>query len=235
MKIKIAAFSLIIFGSMFWVGIQSAYAVEVWEAKYWDNRNLEGDPVLVRNESGLSHEWGDGSPGSLLDTDAFSAQWTTVTYFNEGTYRFTATMDDGMRVFVDGDKIIDVWYDSQLHDVSADVNLSAGNHKVVVEYYEAGGKAIAKIDWVQVSSTVNASGQWTAEYFNNTTLSGSPARTQQEAKIDYTWGGSPAVGVNADQFSARWSGVVPVESGVYRFTARADDGVRLWVIGLLTL
>ncbi|MFK7803486.1 MAG: PA14 domain-containing protein [Anaerolineae bacterium] len=232
MKTKIALFSVFVIASLFLVGTQPAHAVEVWQAKYWNNRTLEGDPVIVRNESGLSHEWGDGSPDASLDTDAFSAEWSTTTRFNAGTYRFTATVDDGMRVYVDGNKIIDVWYDSQQHDVSADVNLSEGNHSIVVKYYEAGGKAVAKITWAQVSSSaVTASGLWTAEYFNNTSLSGSPTRTQSEGKIDYIWGGSPAVGINADQFSARWSGVVPVDSGTYRFTVRADDGARLWVNG----
>ncbi len=212
-------------------GSQPVFAVEVWKAEYWNNRDLEGDPILVRNESGLSHEWGDGSPDSSIDTDNFSAQWSTRTYFNEGTYRFVATMDDGMRVYVDGNKIIDVWYDSQQHDVVADVNLSAGEHNIVVKYYEAGGKAAAKVTWSQIGQTIGSSGNWAAEYFNNTTLSGFPARTQTESKIDYLWGGSPAPDVNADMFSVRWSSAVPVDSGTYRFTVRADDGARLWVNG----
>ena len=236
MKTKIALFSVFVMASLFLAGTQPAHAVEVWQAKYWNNRTLEGDPVIVRNESGLSHEWGDGSPDPSLDTDAFSAEWSTQTHFNAGTYRFTATVDDGMRVYVDGNKIIDVWYDSQQHDVSADVNLSEGNHSIVVKYYEAGGKAVAKIAWSQVnSSSTTTTGLWTAEYFNNISLSGSPSRTQQEGKIDYIWSGSPAVGVNADQFSTRWSGVVPVNAGTYRFTVRADDGARLWVNGTLII
>ena len=231
MRLKFALSGFVLAVVMFIAAPQPAAAVEVWTAKYWNNRNLEGEPVIVRNESGLSHEWGDGSPHSSIDTDDFSAEWNTRTRFNSGTYRFTATVDDGMRVYVNGTKIIDVWYDSQQHDVVADVNLSEGEHNILVQYYEAGGKAAAKVSWAQVNSSVNASGLWTAEYFNNTSLSGSPVRTQKEAQIDYVWGGSPAVGVNADQFSARWSGAVPVDSGTYRFTVRSDDGARLWVSG----
>ncbi|MCB0027367.1 MAG: hypothetical protein KDE28_05635, partial [Anaerolineales bacterium] len=39
------------------------------------------------------------------------------------TYRFTATMDDGLRVWVDGALVIDSWTDSQVHSLSADRSL----------------------------------------------------------------------------------------------------------------
>ncbi len=209
------------------------FATEVWKAEYWNNPNLVGDPVLVRNESGLNNDWGDGSPDSSIDTDNFSAAWSTRTYFNEGTYRFTATVDDGMRLFVDGNEVINVWYDSQQHDVSVDVYMSAGEHNLAMLYFEASGKAVAKLSWTQVSTgnTSGASGSWTAEYFNNKELRGSPVRTQTESKIDYSWQGSPAADVNADAFSVRWKTSTSFDAGTYRFTVRADDGARLWVNG----
>jgi hypothetical protein len=55
--------------------------------------------------------------------------------------------------------------------------------------------------------------------------------------INFSWGsGSPGAGVPADNFSARWTGVVtPPTSGNYRFRTYSDDGVRVWVNGVLVI
>ena len=70
-------------------------------------------------------------------------------------------------------------------------------------------------------------------YFNNLTLSGTPALTRIEA-VNFNWGtASPGAGVNADNISVRWTGKLkPTRSGTYRFQTYSDDGVRLWVNGV---
>lgn len=231
MKIKLTLCGVLIATALILIGNQPAEAAAVWRAKYYNNRLLWGTPVLVRNESGLDNEWGDDSPHEDVYTDNFSAEWTTTVKFEEGTYRFFATADDGMIVYVDDEEIIDVWYDSQEHDVNTDVHLSAGNHDLRVEYYEGGGQATAAVRWEKVAASSATAGLWKAEYFNNTALSGTPVLTQNESQIDNTWLGVPATGVSADGFSVRWSADISLEAGTYRFTARTDDGVRLWVGG----
>jgi hypothetical protein len=81
--------------------------------------------------------------------------------------------------------------------------------------------------------TACTTGSYLAEYFNNRTLSGSPAVTRCEAApLSYDWGsGSPVSGVGSDNFSVRWTGRFSFSSGTYTFIARADDGVRVWVDG----
>jgi hypothetical protein len=71
---------------------------------------------------------------------------------------------------------------------------------------------------------------WVAEYFNNDALSGSPVVTRNESTIDNNWGsGSPAPGVNVDNFSVRWTGSLRLSGGRYRFESETDDGVRLYI------
>jgi hypothetical protein len=71
---------------------------------------------------------------------------------------------------------------------------------------------------------------WFGQYFNNRSLAGSAALIREDAEIDFDWGfGSPGPGVDADDFSARWTRSVYFEEGAYRFTVTTDDGVRLWV------
>lgn len=210
-----------------------AYADEKWQAKYWNNRNLSGDPVVVREEADLNFNWGDGSPAGV-HSDDFSARWKRTINVPAGTYMITATMDDGMRVWVDNNLIIDSWTDSQEHSISAPVNLSSGDHALKVEYYEKGGKASAKL---RVEATGAQILKWRGEYFNNKALSGVPALVRDDQQINFDWGGgTPAWGViNADNFSVRWTRSIDLDPGRYRWTATTDDGVRLWVNGRLII
>jgi hypothetical protein len=77
-----------------------------WQATYWNNTSLWGTPAVQRQESNLKHDWGFGSPHFKVRTDHFSARWTRYIDVSPGTYRFTATSDDGIRVWVDSDLII---------------------------------------------------------------------------------------------------------------------------------
>lgn len=145
-----------------------------WEGKYWNNRNLSGNPVLTRQDASINFDWGGGSPATEIFTDDFSAQWTQTANLPAGTYRFSATADDGMRVWIDNVMIIDAWFDSQVRTITADVYLGAGNHSIVVQYYEAGGMAVAKMNYALVGGTTPppAGNQaWYNEYFANTNLS----------------------------------------------------------------
>jgi beta-glucosidase len=72
-----------------------------------------------------------------------------------------------------------------------------------------------------------------AEYFSNRTLSGAPALSRVDTKIDFQWGnGSPAQSLPMDDFSVRWSGkLVPNASGNYVLQITGDDGYRLTLDG----
>jgi hypothetical protein len=61
-----------------------------------------------------------------------------------GTCRLAVTGDDGIRVLVDGDVVIDGWHDQPPTNYHADVAMTAGEHTVVVEYYERSGGAVAR-------------------------------------------------------------------------------------------
>jgi hypothetical protein len=202
-----------------------------WDVVYWNNTSLSGDPVATGTNVNLDHDWGAGSPHANVNADQFSVRWTRTAHFEDGAYRFTATADDGVRVFVDGRPIIDQWHDHPARTYTGDVSLTAGHHLVVVEYYENTGLAVAKVSWGPIPV---ASQDWHAKYFANRWLSRSPVLVRDEAGIDHSWGyGSPAAGIPSDGFSVRWTRVVDFEPGLYRFTTTSDDGVRLWVDGRL--
>jgi len=77
---------------------------------------------------------------------------------------------------------------------------------------------------------------WRGEYYNNTTFSGSPSLVRDDPVIDFQWQGGPAAeNLPADNFAVRWTGDWQFETGVYRFYAQVNDGVRLWLDGHLII
>lgn len=79
---------------------------------------------------------------------------------------------------------------------------------------------------------------WTAQYYNNATLSGSPVYTETLPNgINFNWGtGSPNPAVPVDNFSARFTSTQNfVTPGTYQFVVTSDDGVRVWINNQLTV
>jgi hypothetical protein len=222
------------------IGGSARAADSRWTANFYNNKDLSGKPVLTRWDNTIDFDWGHGSPAPQVNNDNFSASWVRNVYFDAGTYRFDATMDDAMRVYIDGNIIIDSWTDSQEHTLSRDYYLNQGDHKIVVEYYEAGGVAIARFKWQPVSSGSGGGAyypNWKGEYFNNTTLSGAPVMVRDDQYVSFNWGyGSPAPGiVNSDYFSVRWTKTINTNPGYYRIFITSDDGSRLYVNNVLLI
>ncbi len=96
-------------------------------------------------------------------------------------YRFNARMDDGMRVYLDGNLIIDDWSDGSVRQRSVERDVSAGYHNMVVEYYEHLDLAEAVFWWEKTSSSSQPSDfpDWKGEYWSNRSLSGSSGACAQ--------------------------------------------------------
>jgi hypothetical protein len=202
-----------------------------WQAAYWNNTTLTGTPVKQQSESAINYDWGNGAPAPGINADGFSARWTRYIDEPAGTYRFTAVSDDGIRVWIDNELIVNEWNDHAVRTTNVDRTLSAGHHLITVEYYENGGQAVARLSWAPITVITN----WRGEYFNNTALTGPAAAVRDEANVSFNWGGgSPWPGIiGTDNFSARWSRTLSLPAGNYHFSATVDDGVRLWVNGHL--
>lgn len=122
----------------------------IWDASYWNNIELSGDPVIQRTESDLDHDWGTEAPDAAMAPDGFSARWTGEATLPEGTYRFVSRSDDGIRVWVDGTRIIDNW---TVHPETVDtvtIPLEEGTHTLRVEYFENTGLASVSLNWERV-------------------------------------------------------------------------------------
>jgi len=74
----------------------------------------------------------------------------TITLDQGGTYRFSTTTDDGVRLYVDGVLRIDEWHAMAKTTHSAEFDLPSGQHNVVMEYYDGYGHAVAQLEYYQV-------------------------------------------------------------------------------------
>ncbi len=218
-----------------WERADAPPAFPDWRGEYWNNRSLDGEPVVVRNDTNIDFNWGSGSPDGRIRSDDFSARWTRTLFFEEGRYRFRATMDDGMRVFVNDNLIIDEWRENSERERTAEINLGRGDHRIRVEFFERTGTAVARLRWERVDDDDDDDDSfpdWKGEYFSNRDLNGSPTLRRNDRQIDFNWGtGRPDSRLPRDNFSVRWTREVRFEPGTYRFFARADDGIRAWVGG----
>jgi hypothetical protein len=199
----------------------------VWRGEYFDNRKLAGAPKMVRYDAAVDFAWKDGSPDAKIPADDFSARWTRALGFTAGTYRFYASCDDGVSIFVDGSLVVDAWRDQKLPNTrTGDIYLSDGQHNVVVEYYDHGGQASAHVWWKRLGAFVG----WEGRYYDNAELRGGPALVRDDAEINFDWGESaPVDWMPDDNFSAVWTRSVVFSPGYYRLNAYSDDGVRVWL------
>ncbi|HEY3486318.1 MAG TPA: PA14 domain-containing protein, partial [Ilumatobacteraceae bacterium] len=208
--------------------------------EYFDNRDLSGTALVTRHDETVDYDWGIGSPDPTIPVDNFSARWTQTTDFAEGNYVFSVTADDGVRLYVDGHRLIDKWIYQGPTTYTTAVALPPGEHTVVMEYFEAGGGAVARLDYHTTTDPApplpSTGPPITAEYFTNTTLSGTAALTRVENAVDHTWGiGSPDPTIPVDNFSARWTQTTDFAAGTYHLSATGDDGIRVFVDGQLAI
>jgi len=213
--------------------------VPPFNAEYFSNKALTGPPALTRQDQFINFDWGGGSPGVPLGNDNFSARWTKQHFFAAGQYEFTTSTDDGARLYIDGNMIIDDWQNHGETARNATLDLAAGLHEVRMEYYEDGGGAIARLGWIKTADapqTPDEPTEFNVEYFNNIDLSGQLVLAREEAELDNVWYlGSPDPAVNADNFSARWIKSAEFTAGGHEFLVTADDGVRLYIDGIMVL
>ena len=110
-------------------------------------------PVPALNAGyGINHEWGGGAV-AFGRADMVSGVWRGTLDFVTGTYLLHVSTDDGVRVFVNGVRVIDAWHDPQVADLSVVVALSSAT-RIRVEYYEASGGAGLRLGWQPTRAAV---------------------------------------------------------------------------------
>jgi PKD repeat protein len=204
---------------------------------YYPNRDLVGAPVLTCGDPTIDFLWSTGAPDPAVPADNFSVRWTGTRHFATGRYAFTTATDDGVRLYLDGQLVIDGWRDQSGYAYTYTADLPEGDHALVMEYYDNAVDATAKLSWD--TTTDQPDSAWTGRFWNTpgagsspTIPSTAPGLTRVESAIDHDWGdGSPGPGIGVDHFTARWTKAALLPGGVYQLVVTGDDGVRFTVDG----
>ena len=117
-------------------------------ATYFNTPDLSG-PGLSRIDSAVNFNWGLGSPMHGINPDKFSVRWRgTLTAPSTGVYRIFTTSDDGVRVWLDNQEVINSWTDHAAQADSGSINLVKGHDYVfVAEYYDNTAAASISLQW----------------------------------------------------------------------------------------
>ncbi len=117
-------------------------------AEYFDTTNLTNRKV-TRIDSRVNFDWGTGSPDPAIESNKFSARWTGFVQPEcSREYTFYTYSDDGVRLWVDGERIINNWTDHSPTEDSGTINLKGGRiYDIKLEYYGRGGGATIRLYW----------------------------------------------------------------------------------------
>ena len=119
-------------------------------ANYYSGTSLDPSKlVLTRTDPTVNFSWGQGSPDASVSNDNFSARWSgQVQSQTTERYQFATNSDDGLRLKVNGQTIIDNWTNHGATIDTAYVDLVEGQrYDIQMEYYENGGNATAQLLW----------------------------------------------------------------------------------------
>ena len=214
--------------------------------------------TINKTEPTINFNWGSyGPPG--ISVDSFKARFTgTVQSLDAGTYTFYVTSDDGYRLWINNQLVMDKWIDKSVSEDSAFITLPRCTKNFIkLEYYENKYNAVCILKWsgpgivkqvipaIQLypadSTTCVSNGTGLlAQYYSNTPSTApfpsTATITKTEPTINFNWGNYGPPGISVDSFKARFSGTVQsLDSGTYTFYVSSDDGYRLWVNNQLLL
>jgi len=107
-----------------------------WRAELYATKDLSGEPI-VRRDGDLKFDWQRRSPHRDLPDDGFSARWDTCMVLDEDLeVAFQLISDDGSRLWLDGEEVVDNWGRHGERSRGADVTLSAGVHHLRIDYFD---------------------------------------------------------------------------------------------------
>jgi glucose/arabinose dehydrogenase len=123
-------------------------------ATYYNNQNLTGT-TFSRVDPAVDFSW-NGSPATGIAGDTFSVRWTgqVLAQYSE-TYTFLTQCFDGVRLWVNGQLLVNNWTNHAMTLNSGSIALTAGQrYTIQMEFYDATGSAVARLGWSSRSTPV---------------------------------------------------------------------------------
>ncbi len=124
-------------------------------AEYYDNIDFT-DLKVTRTDSSVNFDWETGVPSNQVAADTFSVRWSgQIEPLYSETYTFQTTTDDGVRLWVNGELIVDQFVNQPPTAHTGTITLVAGErYDIRMDYYENRGGALAQLSWSSPSQTL---------------------------------------------------------------------------------
>lgn len=134
-----------------------AHAEQGFLAAYYNNSNLQGQPIFRQVERKIDYSWGNGTGIKDISKDNFSVSWSGVLRSEEtAEYDFTLGGDDGYRMFINDEPVINEWTDGGYRSTNVTKWLQKGiNYKIRFDYYQKGGNASVNFIWKKKDDTTD--------------------------------------------------------------------------------
>lgn len=118
------------------------------KGEYYNNEDLT-DKKLDRVDSNIDFNWGLGSPDPSIDPETYSVRWTgTIKPQYSDLYTFFIDSDDGARLWINNELIIDRWELQDTVILQGQISLEAGKqYDFRMEYFNSPGYGRAQISW----------------------------------------------------------------------------------------
>ena len=129
--------------------LQTAEGGPGLDAEYFSNKAFRGEPTLKRIDPIIDFNWNKVSPGVGLKTEYYSGRWTGFLIApDSGTYEFSTNSDDGSRVFLDGNLVVNNWGDHGMQQKSGKITLEKSRRYVIrIEFYQGYGDSGMQFSW----------------------------------------------------------------------------------------
>ncbi len=128
----------------------SAGGIRGLKGEYFNNRELKGEPDLVRIDDRINFTWAGDSPDRAIKVDGFSARWTGgLTAPDTGKYTFGFRGNGGVRIFLDEKLVAEELKNTRTRNVLQEIDLEAGRtYQIRIEYFENNNQfASARLVW----------------------------------------------------------------------------------------
>jgi beta-glucosidase len=120
------------------------------KGEYFAGIRFDGEPAFTRLDKEIRFRWTLFSPEpEKLDYDFYAVRWSgKITAPETGTFKIGIDGNDGYRLYLDGQLIIDNWTKRTRAVVLADFDFTRGSeYDLLIEYYEPSGNAWFRLVW----------------------------------------------------------------------------------------
>ncbi len=114
-----------------------------FKAEYFANTDLSGEPTVSRYDIDIDFDWSKQPLPEGLSNKNFSVRWTaTISPEEDGEYTLAALMDDGARVYVDDQLLLDSWQPGAQRMITGSIELKKGTeYSLRIDYFQLAGEA----------------------------------------------------------------------------------------------